>query len=231
MKKGEASSMPSAFLEDELFEDPYTLAEIKADPKKYMLWAAENNDLAQVERLFHTDASLVNVVDDDLYTPLHRASYNNHTEVIEFLVAQGANIHARTVDGWQPFHSACRWDNVKAAKLLISKGADVHSLTNGNNTALHLAAVNGDAEAVLKFLLSETDIDKSILNDGKDTAEDIARRNSPYGKYFHSLTRKEESQELTTGLHFTRRLCSKLLVRCPCGDKCTVYVYCSLYSN
>ncbi|XP_067936143.1 uncharacterized protein [Watersipora subatra] len=186
-KDGQASSMPSAFMEDEIFAEPFTQKEIESDPSKHILWAAENNKLNQVKELLLSHSSLVNAQDDDKYTPLHRAAYNGHLDMISLLLENSADIHAKTVDGWQPFHSACRWDNVAAAKLLISKGAEVHSLTNGNNTALHLAAFNGKAESMIKFLLIETDIDMSVVNDGNDTAQAIANRNSPFAKYFTSL--------------------------------------------
>lgn len=187
------SSMPSAFMEDEMFEEPYSLEEIKADPKKYILWSAENNKLEEAETLLREDASLVHATDEDGYTPLHRAAYNGHNEMINLLVTNSANIHSRTLDGWQPFHSACRWDNVICAKLLIELGADVHAVTNGNNTALHLAAVNGEAEAMIKFLLNETDIDPAVVNAAGDTAEDIARRNSHFYKHFKLKTKPNKS--------------------------------------
>ncbi|XP_067936151.1 uncharacterized protein [Watersipora subatra] len=149
-KDGQASSMPSAFMEDEIFAEPFTQKEIESDPSKHILWAAENNKLNQVKELLLSHSSLVNAQDDDKYTPLHRAAYNGHLDMISLLLENSADIHAKTVDGWQPFHSACRWDNVAAAKLLISKGAEVHSLTNGNNTALHLAAFNESKSALAK---------------------------------------------------------------------------------
>lgn len=179
--------MPSAFLADEIFEDPFSLEEIKADPKKHILWAAENNEIETVETLLRSDSQLVCSTDEDMYTPLHRASYNGHVEVLKILLTNGADINARTLDGWQPFHCACRWDNLEAAKLLLSLGADKHSVTNGNNTALHLAASNGEAESVIKYLLAESDIDVTIKNTAGDTAEDVACRNSRLARHFKTL--------------------------------------------
>ena len=186
------SDLPSAFLQDELFEEPYTLEQIKADPGRYMLWAAEHGKMEEAEKLIRLDATLVNVKDEDEYTPLHRASYNNHLDMISFLLANGADLNARTNDGWQAFHSACRWDNVDAAKLLINHGADIQVVTNGKNTALHLAASNGEAEAMIKFLVTETDLDLCVVNNAGDTAEEVARRNSLLYKHFN-LRGKEDT--------------------------------------
>lgn len=185
--------MPSAFMEDELFEEPYSLEEIKTDPRKYILWSAENNKLEEAETLLREDGDLVHSMDEDGYTPLHRAAYNAHNDMIKLLISNKANIHARTLDGWQPFHSACRWDNVSSARLLIELGADVHAVTNGKNTALHLAAVNGEAESIIKFLLNETDIDSTMINTGGDSAEDICRRNSVFDKHFKQNRNPDKS--------------------------------------
>lgn len=164
------------------------MEEITADPQKHILWAAEHNKMTEAKELLKKDPNLVNATDDDLYTPLHRASYNGHVTMVKFLLESNANINAKTEDGWQPFHSACRWNNVDAAKVLIDQGADINCRTNGNNTALHLAAANGEAEDIIKFMLKNTQIDRTVINDGNDTAEDIARRNSDFGKYFDSVS-------------------------------------------
>ncbi|CAI8021484.1 Ankyrin repeat domain-containing protein 49, partial [Geodia barretti] len=62
---------------------------------------------------------VVHTVDSDLYTPLHRASYNGHLESAEYLLSRGARVDSLTVDGWTPLHCACRWNKVAVADLLI----------------------------------------------------------------------------------------------------------------
>ena len=55
------------------------MEEIMAHPHKKILWAAENGDTDLVAELLESDQSLVNSKDNDGYSPLHRASYENHT--------------------------------------------------------------------------------------------------------------------------------------------------------
>ena len=222
-KRGMPSTFPSAFLQDEMFEEPFSMEEIKADPKKHILWAAENNQLELVKDLLNDDASLIGAYDEDKYTPLHRASYNDHLDMISLLLTHGADIHSKTADGWQPFHSACRWGNVNAAKLLISKGADVHCLTNGCNTALHLAACNGDAEAMIKFLLNHTNIDISVVNSGNDTAQQIAERNSSFGALFNSV----KTASHTAQVECTESKDSTAQVECSESKDSTAQVECT----
>ena len=54
-----------------------------ADPAKRILTAAEKNVMTIVQSLVTQQPSLVNSRDNDQYTPLHRASYNNHAEMVE----------------------------------------------------------------------------------------------------------------------------------------------------
>lgn len=96
-----------------------------------MLWAAENGSLELIQKLTKSDPDLVNVVDSDGYTPLHRASYGNHAEVVGYLLQNGANVSAQTNMLWQPLHSACQWNNTKCALCLIQNGADVNAVSEG----------------------------------------------------------------------------------------------------
>nr|KAF6437953.1 hypothetical protein HJG59_008670 [Molossus molossus] len=94
--------------QDEKPEEWYQLQEKKMekDPSKLLLWAAEKNRLTTVQRLLSEKATQVNTRDEDEYTPLHRAAYGGHLDVVRELIAQGADVHAVTVDGWTPLHSA-----------------------------------------------------------------------------------------------------------------------------
>ena len=55
------------------------MEEIMAHPHKKILWAAENGNTELVAELLESDQSLVNSKDNYGYSPLHRASYENHT--------------------------------------------------------------------------------------------------------------------------------------------------------
>lgn len=73
------------------------------------------SQLTTVRRLLSEKATHVNTRDEDEYTPLHRAAYSGHLDVVRELIAQGADVHAVTVDGWTPLHSACKWNNTRVA--------------------------------------------------------------------------------------------------------------------
>ncbi|KAF2883308.1 hypothetical protein ILUMI_22868 [Ignelater luminosus] len=151
-------------------------------PNKEILWAAENGKLDIVIRLIESDPNLVNEVDTDGYTPLHRACYGNHFNVVGYLLSRGANVSAKTSLLWQPLHSACQWNNVKCVLYLLQNGADVNAVSEGGQTPLHIAASHGTSYETVQLLLMHPQIKAELTNNNGETAYDIAKRSS---KYYH----------------------------------------------
>lgn len=95
------------------------------------LSAAENGDIDKVRSLLENDSTLISSTDQDGYTALHRACYNNHTEVVDLLLSHGADITMKTQMQWQPLHSCCQWNHKDCALRLIQHGADVNAASEG----------------------------------------------------------------------------------------------------
>ncbi|XP_067890113.1 ankyrin repeat domain-containing protein 49 [Heterodontus francisci] len=154
--------------------------ELQNDPASLLLWASEKNQVSIVSRLLSENPSLVNVKDDDDYTPLHRAAYSDHIEVVRELIAHGANVHARTVDGWTPLHSACKWNNAAIASFLLQHEADINAQTNSLQTALHLASGSKSTKETIELLLMNRYINSDLKNNLGETAYDVAWRTNIY---------------------------------------------------
>src|SRR5258707_148571 len=60
--------------------------------------AAEEGDLASVERLVDAHPKLVEAKDWRRFTPLQLAAYHGHTDVVQYLASKGANINATNQD-------------------------------------------------------------------------------------------------------------------------------------
>ncbi len=78
-------------------------------------------------------------------TPLHIAAISNQVEVIEFLLAKGADANTRAgdVNGSTPLIWATAFGKYEAVKVLIEKGeADINALDNNKTTALDALAVD-----------------------------------------------------------------------------------------
>ena len=150
-----------------------------------ILSAAEHGATEVVQELHtHCGHDIINTTDSDQYTPLHRASYNGHTDTVEYLISNGARVDARTVDGWQPLHSACRWNNTAVADLLLQNGALVNAQTHGKQTPLHLAASNDRARETLILLLAHPALQPHLVNGQGDTALEVAERSGRFAGLF-----------------------------------------------
>lgn len=118
----------------------------------------------------------MNARDQDLYTPLHRAAYENHLEVAELLLQYNADVNAQTDFKWTPLHSACKWNHPDMVALLLQHDADINALSDGCQTPLHIAATVSDCREVMCTLLYDENVRPELLNNSEETAFAIARR-------------------------------------------------------
>ena len=58
-------------------------------------------------------------------TPLHHAAINNHQEIVELLVSNGADIDVKDEHGVTPLHYASRSNHKETSEVLILYGADI----------------------------------------------------------------------------------------------------------
>jgi ankyrin repeat protein len=87
--------------------------------------AAEDGDLAEVERLLNEGASL-EVFNEIGYTPLHCAVRGEHYKVAQLLLNRDANVDAHESEraGDTPLAVAARGEYPEIAELLLKHGAD-----------------------------------------------------------------------------------------------------------
>jgi len=80
--------------------------------------------------------------------PDMRATEKNYKEIVELLIAKGADLDARERSGDTALGRASQNGHLEIVQLLISKGADVNVLLNSNQTktALDAALSGGEAE-------------------------------------------------------------------------------------
>jgi hypothetical protein len=86
------------------------------------------------------------------FTALHCAVYMFRTNVVIWLLAEGADVNARDLDGVTPLHQAANLSNTTLVEILLGHSADIHARTLRNRTPLHWAAVGGDLSTI-KLLL------------------------------------------------------------------------------
>ncbi len=104
----------------------------------------------------------VNAKDKLGRTPLRIAAYWGHKEIVELLIAKGAEVNAKDDAGDTALLNAAFCGHKEIVELLIAKGADINAMRfNGqfNETALHLAAATLTAttghKAVIEILIAK----------------------------------------------------------------------------
>jgi uncharacterized protein len=119
-----------------------------------ILSAARAGDEDEVAAVLSIDNRLTRAVDADGWTPLHLAAHYDHARVVQTLLANNADVHARSQNAMknQPLHAAAAGKATKAARALIDGGADVNATQVSGFTPLHSAAQNGNRELVVLLL-------------------------------------------------------------------------------
>jgi hypothetical protein len=119
--------------------------------------AAFNGDLSTVQAL------VAEANESDLKTALANAAQRGHADVVDLLLAKGADVNARLRDGYTSLTMACRGDHWDVAKVLIANRADVNIATGNGYTALIFAASEGQLEIVESLIANGADINAKTV--------------------------------------------------------------------
>ena len=77
-------------------------------------------------------------------------------EILELLIAKGADVNAKRDDGETPLHQAAFLMVAKEIiELLINKGADVNAKSDDGWTPLHVAASNEGLKEIVELLIDK----------------------------------------------------------------------------
>jgi len=111
---------------------------------KILVSIVDDNNVEGVKSAIQNGAD-VNGVDDNNWTPLITASYNDNLEIVKLLTQLGADVNKTTSSD----HSALTYgtynDNLDIVKILIQLGADINAR---NGTPLLLARARDNSHMV-----------------------------------------------------------------------------------
>lgn len=111
--------------------------------------AVSAGDLAAVRSIVEKDPGIVNVPDAGGETILFTAIASRQSALIEYFLAQGADVNARNRTHVTPLLVACRRGlPLEIVQLLVEKGADVNAASKYQGRPLDWALENGDEPAV-----------------------------------------------------------------------------------
>lgn len=119
------------------------------------MWeAAKAGNLKRVQQGVAVSKATVRIQDDRGSTLLHIAAYHGRLEVVQYLVANGAQLNKQADNHWTPLHGAACYGHFEVVRYLVSNGAQKEVQDDDGLTPLHLAALRGRLE-IVKYLIAE----------------------------------------------------------------------------
>jgi ankyrin repeat protein len=119
--------------------------------RKFFL-AINNNDITMVKDILAKNPSICKSKGKSGEVSLHYAAFKGNKDMINLLIAKGADVNDKENDLKTPLHLAAFASDPEVAKLLISKGAQINAKDNNGKTALDYAKESNNF-AMVKFLV------------------------------------------------------------------------------
>jgi len=80
--------------------------------------------------------------------PLNAATVSNKTDIVQFLLKKGADVHFAQHGGITPLHAAAHNGNDKVVRILLAHGADPKTRNDKGETPMDMATQQGHANVV-----------------------------------------------------------------------------------
>ncbi|XP_062578123.1 uncharacterized protein LOC134240021 [Saccostrea cucullata] len=107
----------------------------------------------------------INKIDDQSCSPLMTASMVGCTDVVKFLLKEGANINLLNEEFYSCLLFSCMYGRYDIAEILIKEGADVNLCTADENSPLNAAMLIGNARLVKLLITNGADINYVNVNE------------------------------------------------------------------
>jgi len=139
-----------------------------------------SGDLTRIAAMVDADPATVNAVDDDGNTPLHRVAEKAaaSTELVDKLLAAGANIDVRNTLGFRPVDLTLwrnhLWTNPQNQRFALMR----HFVDRGADYNINLASAAGDIDRVRELLSG----DSLPFREGQGVGSSLANFHEPFGR-------------------------------------------------
>lgn len=134
------------------------------NPVPKLVQSVINNNLKQVKEILKSTKYDINVRDWKDKTAMHYACEMGFTEMVKYLIQEGADIEAEE-NSWTPLLLASERGHLEVIRLLLAAGANIETPTLFNkNTPISWAAMSGHTACVKLLLENGARIDVPTAN-------------------------------------------------------------------
>ena len=111
--------------------------------------------------------------DQDQYSAVHFAAWDNKSDILEYLIKNGADPNIEGKDGLSPLYLACVNGNYQSVKCLVDNGAELNHLYNGLGIEGLSNFFSEEGGTVLRGALIniELEIAQYLISGGADVLE------------------------------------------------------------
>jgi ankyrin repeat protein len=166
-------------------------------------YACNLGDFESVKILIEIGQANIDSYSNNKRIPLHYASYNNFSNIVEYLCENESDVNYKDNLGCSPLHLSAKNGNTKCLDILLKYGGDLYSVDFRGWNILHYSAFHGHKKTV-RFI-SKYDADYDILKNMRNSQNKLPIeivRDPEVKKYFNSLwhAAKEGNLDLTVNL-------------------------------
>ena len=129
------------------------LSFIEIDPElvKSFTFAAWTGDVSKIGDMMESGMP-VDILDEYGNTALMNAARNNRTDVVRYLLANGANVNKQDRSGNTALHKASNNNHTDVVRCLLANGANVDKQNRSGWTALHEASLYNKTDLIIVLL-------------------------------------------------------------------------------
>jgi ankyrin repeat protein len=122
---------------------------VDANKQNALMWALETRDKSLMKKIIDKGID-INAQDINAFTCLYWATRYQWSDMVDFLIQNGANPDITDKAGYGPIHLSAQINNIDLLKALATKVSDINIKSNNKfeMTALHLASKFGAIDAV-----------------------------------------------------------------------------------
>lgn len=133
-----------------------------------MSLAAIGGNATIIDLLIEAGGTVDAVLPQNGCTPLYMAADNGYVDVVQALLAAGADLHRTSATGASCVCAAARSGQSAVILVLANAGADLDLPMNNGATPAHLAAMAGQSEALVTLHTLGADVEKAVLVRGEE---------------------------------------------------------------